>query len=170
MNVNMNKRFRDNIVQKLNYYIQDEKKAKNIEISIFNATLKDATERMVIKQWENPYFVLLYKDHLKRFWMNMKNPKTELLTKICNDEIDCKCIGDLTHQDIYKDNWKELIETMIEKNRHKYENNTEGVSKEFKCGRCKKSETKYIQVQTRSADEPMTTFVTCVHCGNHWKC
>lgn len=23
--------------------------------------------------------------------------------------------------------------------------------------------------QTRSADEPMTTFVTCTNCGNKWK-
>ncbi|GFP89383.1 transcription elongation factor a protein 2 [Phtheirospermum japonicum] len=40
---------------------------------------------------------------------------------------------------------------------------------EFTCGRCKKKETTYYQMQTRSADEPMTTFVTCVNCNNHWK-
>jgi transcription elongation factor S-II len=27
----------------------------------------------------------------------------------------------------------------------------------------------YYQLQTRSADEPMTTFVTCVNCDNRWK-
>ena len=26
-----------------------------------------------------------------------------------------------------------------------------------------------LQVQTRSADEPMTTFVFCNECGNRWK-
>ncbi|PWA98305.1 transcription elongation factor S-II, central domain-containing protein [Artemisia annua] len=40
---------------------------------------------------------------------------------------------------------------------------------EFKCGRCGKRKCTYYQLQTRSADEPMTTFVTCVNCDNHWK-
>lgn len=39
----------------------------------------------------------------------------------------------------------------------------------FKCGKCRKRKTKYYQMQTRSADEPMTTFVTCVNCGHKWK-
>ncbi|KAG8962466.1 RNA polymerase II elongation factor [Tulasnella sp. 419] len=39
----------------------------------------------------------------------------------------------------------------------------------FKCGRCKQRKTRYRQAQTRSADEPMTTFVTCTNCGNRWK-
>ncbi|KAJ3840786.1 transcription factor S-II, central domain-containing protein [Lentinula raphanica] len=39
----------------------------------------------------------------------------------------------------------------------------------FQCGRCKQRKCRYRQAQTRSADEPMTTFVTCVNCGNRWK-
>lgn len=39
----------------------------------------------------------------------------------------------------------------------------------FKCGRCKKNQCTYYQMQTRSADEPMTTYVTCVNCQNRWK-
>ncbi|KAJ4490616.1 transcription factor S-II, central domain-containing protein [Lentinula aciculospora] len=39
----------------------------------------------------------------------------------------------------------------------------------FQCGRCKERKCRYRQAQTRSADEPMTTFVTCVNCGNRWK-
>jgi len=39
----------------------------------------------------------------------------------------------------------------------------------FQCFKCGKNETTYFQLQTRSADEPMTTFVTCVSCGNHWR-
>ena len=39
----------------------------------------------------------------------------------------------------------------------------------FQCGKCKGSKTTYFQMQTRSADEPMTTFVTCLICKNKWK-
>lgn len=39
----------------------------------------------------------------------------------------------------------------------------------LKCGKCKKRNCTYNQVQTRSADEPMTTFVLCIECGNRWK-
>ena len=40
---------------------------------------------------------------------------------------------------------------------------------QFQCGKCKQRKTIYYQMQTRSADEPMTTFVSCVNCGNRWK-
>ncbi|OMO89979.1 Zinc finger, TFIIS-type [Corchorus olitorius] len=40
---------------------------------------------------------------------------------------------------------------------------------QFKCGRCGSRKTTYNQIQTRSADEPMTTYVTCTNCKNCWK-
>lgn len=46
---------------------------------------------------------------------------------------------------------------------------TEAETDQFRCGRCGQRRTKYYQLQTRSADEPMTTFVTCINCGNRWK-
>ncbi|ENN77285.1 hypothetical protein YQE_06111, partial [Dendroctonus ponderosae] len=39
----------------------------------------------------------------------------------------------------------------------------------LKCGKCKKRNCTYNQLQTRSSDEPMTTFVLCNECGNRWK-
>jgi transcription elongation factor S-II len=45
----------------------------------------------------------------------------------------------------------------------------EAATDAFKCPRCKQRQCTYFQLQTRSADEPMTTFVTCVVCNNRWK-
>ncbi|KAL3082439.1 hypothetical protein niasHT_038505 [Heterodera trifolii] len=39
----------------------------------------------------------------------------------------------------------------------------------FKCHKCGSKCCTYSQMQTRSADEPMTTFVFCRSCGNRWK-
>lgn len=43
------------------------------------------------------------------------------------------------------------------------------VSKTIQCGKCKQFNVKYTQAQTRSADEPMTTFCECMNCGTRWK-
>lgn len=39
----------------------------------------------------------------------------------------------------------------------------------FQCSRCKERKCTYYQLQTRSCDEPMTTFVACVACGHKWR-
>jgi DNA-directed RNA polymerase subunit M/transcription elongation factor TFIIS len=40
----------------------------------------------------------------------------------------------------------------------------------FKCRQCGKQKCITYQLQTRSNDEPMTTFVTCLNCNARWKC
>ena len=40
---------------------------------------------------------------------------------------------------------------------------------QFKCGKCGQKKCTYYHLQTRSADEPMTMFVTYINCNNHWK-
>ena len=46
----------------------------------------------------------------------------------------------------------------------------EASTDQFLCGKCKNRKCTYYQLQTRSADEPMTTFVTCTVCNNRWVC
>jgi len=43
------------------------------------------------------------------------------------------------------------------------------ISDSLQCGKCKEKKVSYSQAQTRSADEPMTTFCECTVCGNRWK-
>ena len=39
----------------------------------------------------------------------------------------------------------------------------------YKYCKCNERKCKVTQMQTRSIDEPMTTFVSCLVCGNTWK-
>jgi len=41
---------------------------------------------------------------------------------------------------------------------------------EHTCSKCKGQKTSSYALQTRSADEPMTVFVTCLTCGKRWRC
>ena len=45
-----------------------------------------------------------------------------------------------------------------------------GVKGIGKCSRCHSDELVFAEAQMRSADEPMTIFVSCLECGNRWKC
>ena len=61
---------------------------------------------------------------------------------------------------------KKLVEDSINSSRQAC---TEAETTMFKCGRCQKNQCTYYQLQTRSCDEPMTTFVRCTNCGHNWK-
>ncbi len=37
------------------------------------------------------------------------------------------------------------------------------------CSKCKNTKTYFYQLQLRSCDEPMTTFILCTVCGNKWR-
>ncbi|KAI0126636.1 transcription elongation factor S-II [Xylariales sp. AK1849] len=63
------------------------------------------------------------------------------------------------HAELEKENMKKAQVPMAEKS----------VSEELTCGNCKQKKVSYTQAQTRSADEPMTTFCECMNCGHRWK-
>lgn len=64
---------------------------------------------------------------------------------------------------------REAIEKKMKRECQRGTEAGQATTDQFKCGRCGQRKTKYRQMQTRSADEPMTTFVSCVVCGNQWK-
>ncbi|KAK4132520.1 transcription elongation factor [Trichocladium antarcticum] len=43
------------------------------------------------------------------------------------------------------------------------------ISDSLQCSKCRQKRVSYSQAQTRSADEPMTTFCECTVCGHRWK-
>ena len=56
------------------------------------------------------------------------------------------------------------------RDQNKYEPKLEASTDKFTCRKCHSKKCTYYQLQTRSADEPMTTFVSCLDCGKRWKC
>jgi len=161
-------KFRSNIRSKLDEILHNEKNSINLERGIFNFALSEAKNRKVVKKWDNPYFVQIYVDRLRSIFTNLNNPT--LLEQVNSNTIKPHTIAFMTHQEMRPDKWDELITAKSKRDQNKFENNMEAATDTFTCRKCKSNKCTYMQLQLRSADEPMTTFVTCLSCGNRWRC
>lgn len=159
--------FRLNIRGKLNLILENEKHSSNLEKGIFNYALKEASSRKVVKKWDNQYFVQIYIDRLRSIYLNLKN--SEILEQIKTEAIQAHTVAFMTHQEMRPDKWKELIEEKAKRDANKFEQNIEASTDTFTCRKCKGNKCTYYQMQTRSADEPMTVYISCINCGNRWK-
>lgn len=145
------------------------KHGKNLEKGIYNWSIKEASTRKIIKKWDNPYFVQIYTDKFRSIYLNVNN-HAELLEQVTSNAIKPHTIAFMTHQELNPAKWDKLIQAKIKRDKNKYETNMEAATDTFKCKKCHSTKCTYYQMQTRSADEPMTTFVTCIDCGKRWKC
>jgi len=168
--------FRANIRVKIQVEFEVEKSkdnatsviALNLEKGIYNYSIKQATERNIVKKWDNPYFTHLYIDRLRTIFCNLKNP--DLKARVMSKNIKPHELAFMTHQEMSPEKWQRLIDDKKIRDENKYAPKLEASTDNFTCRKCKSKECSYYQLQTRSADEPMTTFVTCIKCGNRWKC
>jgi len=131
----------------------DDKKASNIEKQILNFTIDYVKEHNIPNSWECTLFCHVYKQKFISILEIIQN-NDEYLSKLKSKQISTK----------------ELINTQlhdyISHNNIQEEEVADGL---FQCGKCKSKKTTYYSLQTRSADEPMTNFITCTNCENRWK-
>lgn len=161
-------KFRQNIRDKLNGFVDNPVKSTNLEIGVFNFTLKEANTRKVVKKWDNVHFVQLYVDRMRTIYSNLKNPK--IIEQLKDRTMEAQTLASMTHYEMCPDKWDSHIKKKMERDKHKYDTQIEAATDTFTCRKCKSNKCTYYQMQTRSADEPMTTFVSCIECGARWKC
>jgi len=113
-----------------------------------------------------------YKNQVRSRVFNLKDKKNSGLR-------ESLLLGSITPERLAKMSSAEMASDEVKKERERFIK--EGIddsalavaqgtkSTLIKCGGCGKSNTTYHQAQTRSADEPMTTFVLCNECGKRWK-
>lgn len=65
--------------------------------------------------------------------------------------------------------WKKDHHAKIRKQIEPRSDKQPDIDSMYSCSKCKSKKTTYYQVQTRSADEPMTIFITCTKCDHKWK-
>ena len=159
--------FRNNIRKKIQQMIPDDKLAKNMEIGIFNYTIQTCNQRKYVKKWENPQFVEIYICKLRTIFSNLERP--ELRDQVNTSKVLPHEIVFMTYYELYPSHWEVLLEKKKKRDEIKCTTNMTATTDAYTC-KCKSKKCTYYQLQTRSADEPMTTFVTCLDCGNRWRC
>tara|TARA_R110002074_G_scaffold157029_1_gene313532 strand:+ start:832 stop:1350 length:519 start_codon:yes stop_codon:yes gene_type:complete len=145
----------------------------NIEKSIFNhavASCKGA------HNWKNDSMRSCYKQAWLSIWFNITHPDNPgLIERLRSGVIPAKTIAGSSPSELWVDgpwhkasiaNKEDYAKKFLRSKELELPDDYEGLNK---CGKCKSMRTTYYQLQTRSADEPMTTFCRCHTCDNHWK-
>ncbi|XP_054791724.1 transcription elongation factor TFIIS-like [Prosopis cineraria] len=103
---------------------------------------------------------------------NLKDPKNpDFRRRVLLGEIEPERLVYMRTEDMASDERKKEIEKIKRKALFECERGQKlkATTDQFFCKKCGKRECTYYQMQTRSADEPMTAYVTCVACNNRWK-
>jgi DNA-directed RNA polymerase subunit M/transcription elongation factor TFIIS len=139
--------------------VRDKFKSEEIENAILNRCVHDAQKWLIDVDWEAPVFKELYRARAMSLYSARKLAETMTPEEFVNT----------TEVDRHPQRWMSKLKDVAEKDKALYSRKATA-SAQMYCSGCKrKTNCDYYQLQTRSADEPMTTFVTCLECDKRWK-
>uniref|UniRef100_A0A4W5NSJ4 Transcription elongation factor A (SII), 3 n=1 Tax=Hucho hucho TaxID=62062 RepID=A0A4W5NSJ4_9TELE len=113
-----------------------------------------------------------YKNRVRSRISNLKDPKNPGLRRnVLAGGIELRRFAIMSAEEMASDELKQLRNNLTKEaiREHQLSKTSGTISDLFQCSKCNKKNCTYNQMQTRSADEPMTTFVLCNECGNRWK-
>lgn len=146
---------------------------RELERGIFENAYNYAQKNYIARNWKTPQFVEIYRQVVRSVFSNIhpsspvKNPR--LLKRVLDGEFKLSEIPSMTAYEMFPEKWFELRDKQLQREQKILEGNKSRATDQFKCRRCGKRECTYYELQTRSADEPMTIFVTCLNCGKEWR-
>lgn len=150
-----------------------DKEVYELERCIYNMAIRTAMRRHIGRTWSYNPFVEMYFMEAKHISANLhpgayvKN--TELFAKYRAGELSFKEISEMDSYQLFEERWKDSFLQQQIREKRQLEGNMSMATDRFLCKRCGKRQCTYYELQTRSADEPMTVFITCLNCGKHWR-
>ena len=144
-----------------------------LEMGIYNASLEEAKRRLIPLTWDHETFRWIYSMIAKRvisnFQPNSYVRNSHLIERWREGEFTLQEIGHWSSYELHPTFWKGLKDQQFRREQRILEGNVAMATDRFRCSRCQKKMTTYYEMQTRSADEPMTIFINCMNCGKQWK-
>ena len=166
---------REKVVDNFALLFKSREMATDFELSILKHVVELAKKDSYEVDWSNRTFWNMYRNRAVSLYENLKGSESyvqnnqHILDKINSGELELNNVAEMSPIDLCPSRWKESIEKIIESEKKLY-SAQKNASIFMWCSGCKrKTKCDYYQLQTRSADEPMTTFVNCLECGKKWK-
>jgi DNA-directed RNA polymerase subunit M/transcription elongation factor TFIIS len=171
----MNNPLREFVLERLSTLLEipkDDTICVNLETRILNHSMERAVQMSQVPAWDNHKFTSIYKHKfltIQKWFRESPTLKNRLITKAIKTEDLFK----MRPEQVFPNGpYAKQMEAKIHEDMRKEYLNNEIKNQEgfFTCNKCRSNKTTYYQLQTRSADEPMTTYVSCLNCGKNWKC
>lgn len=147
---------RDQSVTLINASLKDKPKSQNIEKSIYNFSTEYVNGLGNEPSFDDITFTHVYKQKLLDILNHLEYPE---IVKGLKEKKISRNMAYLKPQELLPNKWKDETDDTEQEIQ-------EGI---FQCKKCGSKKTTYYSLQTRSSDEPMTNFITCVECKNRWK-
>lgn len=146
---------REYVLGQIDKEIGNIRKSENIEKSVYNYTIEYSEKKMIECSWGTPLFAHVYKQKATNILYSLKNIQN-FKENVLSNEIASREVAYVKHCDMNVRDEQDVQPDDV----------ADGI---FKCTKCGSKKTTYYSLQTRSADEPMTNFITCIVCKNRWK-
>lgn len=144
--------------------------ASSLETTIFNWTIDVCTNEGVACTWDHRFFKNRYIQKTIGVVCCLKNPQNKkLLDKFITGEVTFHLLVHSHPYELCPWIYEKIFDELAIKQIRREDVQQIASDGQFKCGKCKSNAVTYTQLQTRSADEPMTTFYFCTNCGGRWK-
>ena len=153
--------------------ILNSEEQADFEKGIYNYAIQEGKRKGIYCVWENPEFQTMYDITARRSITNLDGGSyignNRLYERLKDGEFLPHDIPFMTIYELYPEKWGALQEMATKREAKMLEVDKSMATDMFRCSRCNKRQCTYYELQTRSADEPMTQFIRCLNCGKQWK-
>ena len=150
----------------------DENTKANIEETIFKKTMDTAKTEEIRKTWSSQAFRDVYFAVARRIIGNL-DPDSyiqnkNLWVRFITQELSLEEVAKQNYYELCPENWQQMVDRQAKRETIQLEGDFSRATDKWMCHGCKKRKCTYYELQTRSADEPMTIFIHCLNCGKRW--
>jgi transcription elongation factor S-II len=167
---------RDAARKQIHHFLQAQltpSEEAELERAILQQAITDAERQHIHPVWENREFTIFYDIQVRRVISNfsresyVKNSRLDV--RLHEGEFAVGELATMGFSTLCPEKWKDLVEKEMKREAKMLEVDKSMATDMFRCSKCGKRQCTYYEMQTRSADEPMTIFVRCLNCGKRWR-